>query len=122
MSHRDLHLQGWQSVGPIRFPDPGPTEISRPGSCSDLEIYSKAESGSGSFSSFQLSVGPVYFKDLPGKSRVGLCGWSDYPIEMGSALIKLKLGRFPISMGASRLIGGLKKLGLPTGSDSVQCL
>jgi len=55
---------------------------------------------------FQLSVRPVYFKDLPGKSRVGLCMWSDYLIEMGSALIKLKLGRFPISMFVSRLIGG----------------
>jgi len=30
----------------------------------------------------------------------------DYSIEMGSALVKLKLGRFPISMGVSRLIGG----------------
>ena len=55
---------------------------------------------------FQLSVRPVYFKDLPSKSRVGLCMWLDYSIEMGSALVKLKLGRFPISMGVSRLIGG----------------
>src|SRR5438876_1455846 len=31
--------QGWQSVGSIRFPDPGPTEISRTWSCSDLDIH-----------------------------------------------------------------------------------
>ncbi len=35
----DDQFQGWQSVGSIRFPDPGPTEISRTWSCSDLDIH-----------------------------------------------------------------------------------
>jgi len=58
---------------------------------------------------FQSLVGPVYFKDLLGKSRVRLRVWSDSPIEMGSAQIKLKLGRFPfqwVVTPTSRLIGG----------------
>src|SRR5271155_609206 len=46
--------QGWQSVGLIRFPDMGLTEISCSQSCSDLEIYSKIGFVSGSF--YGLSI------------------------------------------------------------------
>jgi len=40
--------------GKVRHPDRGPTEISGSGSCSDLEIYFKTRSGSGSFSSISI--------------------------------------------------------------------
>src|SRR5271170_3324148 len=71
---------------------------------------------------FQLSVGPVYFKDLLGKSRVRLRVWSDSLIEMGSVQIKLKLGCFPfqwVVTPTSRLIGGPRAATPLTGIELI---
>jgi hypothetical protein len=77
-------VQGWQSVGSIRFPDPILTEISGIRSCSDPEINFNSWIGSGSF-----LVVPIIGRD---RSKLKV-----YPEfighlnEMGSALIKLKI-------------------------------
>ena len=73
---------------------------------------------------FQSSVGPVYFKDLLGKSQVYPHTLSDCPIEMGLAQIKLKLGRFPFQCVVtltSRLIGGPGVATPLTGIEQIWC-
>ena|SRR5277367_367460 len=94
--------------GQSDFPTRVRPRLPGPGRVRTLRYILRPDSDRVRSLAFQSLVGPVYFKDLLGKSRVCLRVWSDYPIEMGSAQIKLKLGRFPFQwvVTPSRLIGG----------------